>query len=73
MTYSQVLRNLQVVVQNSLTPFIDGSITDITSNVETIYPYAFYLRNKLITASFPKAKSLWNGFNFFRLFVITLY
>ena len=34
---------------------IDGSITEITSNVETISAYSFYKRDKLTTVSFPNA------------------
>ncbi len=42
----------------SMDSLIDGSITEIESNVTTIGDYAFYRRTKLTGATFPLAKSI---------------
>ena len=63
MTYSQVFKKSSGGSEK-LDAIIDGSVTDITSNAQTIRPYAFFNCNNLITASFPKATYLYNGYNF---------
>lgn len=43
---------------NTLNALIDESITEITSNVETVGKYTFYGRTSLETANFPNAKKI---------------
>lgn len=42
---------------------IDGSVTEISSNAESVFTHAFYYRSKLISARFPFATTL--GINAF--------
>ena len=42
---------------------IDGSLTEISSNVKEIKPYAFYYRAALTTANFPVATNI-NAYTF---------
>jgi hypothetical protein len=37
---------------------IDGSLTEITSNAESVHDYKFFEHSKLITANFPQATSI---------------